>query len=265
MTTASLLGPHDPPPFETLNERGTSRALVVCDHASCRIPAALDTLGVNELERTEHIGWDLGAGAVARRLSALLDAPAVLAGYSRLVIDCNRPVGAPDRIPAVSDSVPVPGNTGLDQAAVDARIAAIFTPYHDAIAAALNRMSTAGLLPVLVAVHSFTPQLAGGDPRPWEIGVCWDKDQRMSAPLIERLRADGLEVGANAPYDFGVLTDYTVPVHAESRGLPSLLIEIRNDEIRAAAAVETWAVRLAGHIRALLELPETQRLERVAV
>ena len=147
---------------------------------------------------------------------------------------------------------------------MEARITEIFTPYHDAIAAALDRMTTSGLLPVLVAVHSFTPQLVGGDPRPWEIGICWDKDRRLAAPLIERLRADGPLVGANEPYDFGVLTDYTVPVHAEGRGLPSLLIEIRNSEIRSAKAVETWAQRLAGHIRALLDLSESRRLERVA-
>ena len=113
---------------------------------------------------------------------------------------------------------------------------------------------------MLVAVHSFTPQLVGGDPRPWQIGVCWDKDQRMSTPMIERLRKDGLAVGANEPYDFGVLTDHTVPVHAESRGLPSLLIEIRNDEIRTMEAAETWAGRLAGHIRAVMALPEIERL-----
>ena len=254
-----LLGPDDPPPFETLNERGASRALVVCDHASCRIPAALGTLGLSEAERTDHIGWDIGAAAAARRLSALLDAPAILAGYSRLVIDCNRPAKAPDRIPPESDSVPVPGNVGLDEAAVAARIAAVFTPYHDAIHAALDRMTARDPVPVLLAVHSFTPRLKDGPPRPWEIGICWDKDQRMSAPMIERLRADGLAVGANEPYDFGELTDYTVPVHAESRGLPSLLIEVRNDGIRTPEAVETWAVRLAGHIPALLALPETQR------
>ena len=261
--TLPLLGPSDPPPFETINEQGASRALVVCDHASCRIPAALGTLGVSEAERTEHIGWDLGAGNVARRLSALLDAPAVLAGYSRLVVDCNRPAAAPDRIPAVSDTVPVPGNVGLDQASVDARIAEIFTPYHDAIAAALDRLTASGVIPVLVAVHSFTPQLVNGAPRPWEIGICWDNDRRMADPLIELLRADGLAVGANEPYDFGVLTDYTLPVHAEGRGLPSLLIEIRNSEIRSADAVEAWAVRLAGHIRTLLERPESQRLEHL--
>ena len=258
----ALLGLGDPPPFESLNAQSESRVLIVCDHASCRIPQALGSLGLSEAERREHIGWDIGAGAVARRLSALLNAPAVLAGYSRLVIDCNRPAGAPDRIPPVSDTVPVPGNTGLDQAAVDARIAEVFTPYHAAIAAALDRITASGLLPLLVAVHSFTPQLVNGDPRPWEIGVCWDRDRRMAAPLIERLRADGLLVGANEPYDFGVLTDYTVPVHAEGRGLPSLLIEIRNSEVRAADAVETWAGRLAPHIRALLDLPESQRVER---
>ena len=260
---ATLLGPGDPPPFETLNERSISRVLLVCDHASCRVPAALDNLGLSEIERTEHIGWDIGAAAVTRRLSPLLDAHAILAGYSRLVIDCNRPVGAPDRIPPVSDKVPVPGNVDLDQAAVDARIAEIFEPYHEAIATALDRIAAASQVPFLVAVHSFTPQLADGDPRPWEIGICWDKDQRMSTPLIERLRAEGLTVGANEPYDFGVLTDHTLPVHAEKRGLPSLLIEIRNNEIRTSEAVEAWAERLAGHICALLTLPESQRLEYV--
>ena len=259
MTATPLLGPNDPPPFEARNGDSASRVLLVCDHASCRIPAALGTLGLREAERTDHIGWDIGAAAVTRRLSALLDAPALLAGYSRLVIDCNRPAAAPDRIPPESDTVPVPGNAGLSEAAVEARVTALFTPYHDAIRAALDRIAGAGQVPVLVAVHSFTPQLAGGDPRPWQIGICWDKDQRMSAPMIEHLRADGLIVGANEPYDFGVLSDYTVPVHAEHRGRPSLLVEIRNDGIRMPEGVETWALRLAGHIRALLDRPETQQ------
>ena len=262
--TAALLGPDDPPAFEALNARGASRALLVCDHASCAIPAALGTLGLSAAARTDHIGWDIGAAAVTRRLSALLDAPAVLAGHSRLVIDCNRPASAPDRIPAESDSIPIPGNAKLDRAAVEARVETLFTPYHDAIRAALDRMTAAGATaagtpPALISVHSFTPRLADGVARPWQIGICWDNDRRMAAPMIERLRAEGLVVGANEPYDFGVLTDYTVPAHAESRGLPYLLIEIRNDEIRTAAAVDTWSTRLATHLRALLEQPETPR------
>ncbi len=263
MTAALLLGPHDPPPFETLNPESTSRVLLVCDHASCRIPFALGDLGVSEAERTDHIGWDIGAAAVARRLAALLGAPAILAGYSRLVIDCNRPAAAPDRIPAVSDSIPVPGNEGLDQSAVGVRVDDLFTSYHDAIGAALDRIEARGEIPLLISVHSFTPRLANGADRPWEIGICWDNDRRMADPMIERLRGDGLRVGANEPYDFGVLTDYTLPVHGEDRGLPSLLMEIRNDEIRTPERVETWAVRLAGHICALLDLPESQGLERV--
>lgn len=262
--TAALLGPEDPPAFESLNERGTSRALLVCDHASCALPAALGTLGLSAAARTEHIGWDIGAAAVTRRLSALLDAPAVLAGYSRLVIDCNRPASAPDRIPAESDSIPIPGNANLDQAAVAARVDALFTPYHDAIRAALDRMVAAGATPALISVHSFTPRMADGAPRPWQIGICWDNDRRMAAPMIEHLRAEGFVVGANEPYDFGVLTDYTVPEHAESRGLPYLLMEIRNDGIRTAEAVDMWSTRLAAHLRALLERPETQRLGRAS-
>lgn len=263
--TAALLEPGDPPAFESLNERGTSRALLVCDHASCAIPTALGTLGLSAAARTDHIGWDIGAATVTRRLSALLDAPAVLAGYSRLVIDCNRPASAPDRIPAVSDSIPIPGNANLGRAAADARVDALFTPYHDAIRAALARMTAAGTPPALISVHSFTPRMADGVPRPWQIGICWNNDRRMATPMIERLRAEGLVVGANEPYDFGVLTDYTVPEHAESRGLPYLLVEIRNDGIRTAEAVDTWSTRLATHLRALLERPETQRLGRASI
>jgi predicted N-formylglutamate amidohydrolase len=257
----ALLGPGDPPPFETLNADGTSRALLVCDHASCAVPAALGTLGLSEAERTDHIGWDIGAAAVTRRLAALLDAPALLAGYSRLVIDCNRPEAAPDRVPEVSDGVPVPGNASLDKTAIDERIAALFTPYHAAIRDTLDRMIAAGTLPFLVAVHSFTPHIADGAPRPWEISICSDKDRRTVAPMLALLRADGLTVGDNEPYAFGPLTDYTIPEHAEARGLPHVLFEIRNDQIRTPDAVEIWATRLAGHLRTMMQRPETQRIE----
>ena len=262
--TVPLLGPGDPPPFETLNERGTSRALVVCDHASCRIPAALGSLGISEYERTEHIGWDLGAGNVARRLSALLDAPAILAGFSRLVIDCNRPAAAPDRIPPESDTVPVPGNTGLEQAAVDARIAEIFTPLprrnqrrprpHNRRRSAARVGGGTQLHPAACRRQPKTvgnrhllgqgPPLGGPPDRAATGGRPHGRRQRAlrlrRAHRLHRTRARRV------------------------RGLPSLLIEIRNSEIRTAEAVETWAARLAGHIRALLELPGSQRLGRVA-
>ena len=120
-------------------------------------------------------------------------------------------------------------------------------------------MTAAGTPPALISVHSFTPRMADGVPRPWQIGICWNNDCRMAAPMIERLRAEGLVVGANEPYDFGILTDYTVPEHAESRGLPYLLMEIRNDGLRTAEAVDTWSTRLATHLRALLERLETPR------
>ncbi len=249
-------GDGDPPPFESLNPNGRCRALLVCDHASCAIPAALGTLGVSEERRRDHIGWDIGAAPVARRLSALLDAQAILAGYSRLVVDCNRPESAPDRIPEMSDSTPVPGNQGLSPAARDARIAAFFTPYHEAIRAALDRRAAAGPPPALVAVHSFTPHMADGIFRPWHIAICWHEDRRMAAPMAERLSAEGWQVGENQPFSVDLESDYTLPVHGEQRGVPSLLIEIRNDLVREPSGVEDWSMRLAGHIRAVLARPE---------
>ncbi len=261
MASAPLLGPHDPPVVEQVNPNGASRVLLVCDHASCAIPATLGTLGLDEAARTDHIGWDIGAAAVTRRLAALLDAPAILCGYSRLVIDCNRPEAAPDRVPTASDDVPIPGNQDLDDEAVEARIAAIFRPYQAAIAETLDAMSADGTIPLFVAVHSFTPSMADGAPRPWEIAICWDRDRRLSTPMIALLRADGLMVGDNEPYAFGPLTDYTIPAHAERRGLPHVLFEIRNDGIRDDAGADAWAARLAGHLRTVMALPEANRLE----
>lgn len=257
----SLIGPNDPPVYERINTGAPSHALLVCDHASCRVPAALDDLGLPEDELRRHIGWDTGAAAVTRHMAELLNAQAILAGYSRLVIDCNRPEKAPDRIPEVADGTVIPGNQALDDDAKQARIEAFFTPYHGAVRAALDDLTARGPVPVLLAIHSFTPQLRGEAPRPWQVAICYDQDQRMSAPMIPSLRAEGFIVGDNEPYDFGPLTDYTVPEHAEARGLPHLLVEIRADGIAREEDCRAWAERLCRHIRPILEMPENQRIE----
>ncbi len=134
-TGTTLLGPDDPPPFEILHPAGRAPLLIICDHASRAMPRALGRLGLDETLLMRHIGWDIGAAEVTRRLAALLDAPAVLCGYSRLVIDCNRGLGDPTSIPEESDGVAVPGNTGLTPAARVARVDGIFRPYHAAIEA----------------------------------------------------------------------------------------------------------------------------------
>ena len=250
---AVLLLPGDPPPFEVYRPRGAARALLACDHASRRIPAALGTLGLADRALERHIAWDIGAADLARALADRLDASALLAGYSRLVIDCNRRLEDPSCFVTLADGDKVPGNVGLTPEAIRARAAACYEPYHRAIASRLGDFRLAGQVPALIAVHSFTPAM-GGVARPWHVGVLWDKDGRMPLALLKRLRAeDGLVVGDNEPYSGRHPADYTVDRHAESSGLPHVCIEVRQDELLTPVGVARWADILGRALGAILE------------
>jgi predicted N-formylglutamate amidohydrolase len=251
----ALLGPGEPPAVEIVNGEGCSRSVLLCDHASRRIPHRLGTLGLDPAQLSDHIAWDPGAAEVARRLSAHLDAPLVLSGYSRLVIDCNRPLSSPQSIVRSSAGVPIPGNLQLSPEERRMRIDALFRPYHDAISRLLDGRPSRAT--VLLSIHSFTPVL-NGQPRPWHIGVSHWRDPRLATLLLEALDGTGdLVLGNNQPYPIEVDTDYTIPRHSEDRGLPSAMIEIRQDEIPTEAAAAAWAARLADAYR-LIEGEVTQ-------
>jgi predicted N-formylglutamate amidohydrolase len=245
LMTETLLDPDEPAPVVATNEAGPSVFFLTCDHGGRAFPRRLGNLGLAEPERLRHIAWDIGIAEVARRLSGLLDAPLVAQNYSRLVIDCNRDPAVPSSIAELSEDTPIPGNVGLTQAERQARQDTIFRPYHDRIAAALDRREAAGQVTALVALHSFTPVFKGVS-RPWQIGVLFNRDERLARPLIDLLRADGdLVMGENEPYRVTDLTDYTVPVHAERRLLPYVELEIRQDLITEPAGQQEWALRLA--------------------
>ncbi len=252
----ALLGADDPPPFEPVNADGRAGAVLVCDHASCAVPAALDQLGLDESLLGRHIGWDIGAADVARRLAVLLDAPALLAGYSRLVIDCNRPLGAPASIPRFSDGIEVPGNRNVDATGARARTEACFRPYHAAVGAAIKRLGERlGGAPAVISVHSFTPLLDGGE-RPWHVGILWDRDPRIAEPLIAALAADPeICVGDNQPYSGREPVPYTIPTHAVARRLPHVTIELRQDLVDTHRGAEAWANRLAAALDGVLADP----------
>ena len=246
-----LLTAEEPPPFERCTAGGAG-VLLTCDHASRRVPRALDALGLAEAELAQHIGWDIGAAAVTRRLATLLHAPALLAGYSRLVIDCNRDPGDPTSIAAVSDGIAVPGNRDLTPAARAARRQAIFDPYHAAITQAIEARLAEGASLALVSIHSFTPVMAGL-ARPWHVGVLWDEDPRLPVPLLKALRAEpGLVIGDNEPYSAHAPAGYTVRHHAVARGLPHVAIELRQDLVADPAGAAQWAERLARLLRPIL-------------
>ena len=222
-----------------------SAFFLVCDHAGRLIPRALRSLGLEPEQLTRHIAWDIGAAAVARRLGALLGATTVCQRYSRLVIDCNRPLDAVDSIVTESERIPIAGNHHLDAAAVAARAREVFQPYHEEIRRALDRRRADGRPTVLVTIHSFTPTFLGV-PRPWHAGVLHNRDARLAVPLLQALRAeDGLVVGDNEPYAAGELTDYSLVQHGEQRGLPHVELEIRQDLIADERGQEAWAARLA--------------------
>ena len=239
---SALLGPGDPAPFEVLNPEGTARFAILCDHASNRVPRALDHLGLSAAELERHIAWDIGAAAIARRLAAHFDAPAVLAGYSRLVIDCNRRLEDAQSILSRSDGTTIPGNRNLTERDAAARVDACFEPYHRACADILDRVEARGEVPPVVMMHSFTPDL-NGTRRPWHAGVLWDgEDGRMALPLLLALRArNGLLIGDNEPYSGTSPHGYTMPTHAARHGRANVQVEVRQDLVADEAGIERWS------------------------
>ncbi len=257
----ALLGDDEPQPFELINPEGSSPLFLVCDHASNFVPRALNGLGLDPARLSLHIAYDIGAAAVTRRLAAGLDAPAVLSHFSRLVIDPNRPLDDEASVPPVSDGIAVPGNQALPGGEREARIATFFQPYHQAVGAALHRRLHRGQLPIFVSVHSFTPMLEG-ERRPWEIGVLWDHGNRVAPPLIEALRRRGLNVGDNEPYSGTIAFGFTTHHHAAPRGLPQVLLELRQDLVDTDAGAAAWAEILMEELRALSQLPAARELDR---
>ena len=238
-----LLGRDDPPPVEIVNPEGTARFAILCDHASNRVPRALDNLGLPPEELERHIAWDIGAAAITRRLAAHFDAPAVLAGYSRLVIDCNRRLEDAQSILSRSDGTAIPGNRNLTGEDAAARVEACFEPYHRACTAVLDGVAArGGEVPAVVMMHSFTP-IMNGAFRPWHAGVLWDGDDgRMALPLLHALRArDGLRIGDNEPYSGTSPHGYTMPAHAARRGRANVQIEVRQDLVADEPGIEHWS------------------------
>ena len=257
--TYPLSGRDDPPPFGVLHEQGAAPVLVVCDHASRAFPRAMKRLGLPELAGWQHIAWDIGAGELARGLSHALEAPAVLAGYSRLIVDCNRLPDDPEAFREESDGWVIPGNQALTEFDKRLRLACFFDPYHECIAAMLGGFRAREVVPIVVSIHTFTPEY-GGKERPWQVGILWDKDEASARRLMDGLsRIEGLVVGDNEPYSGRHPSDYTIDHHAEAAGLPHLCIEVRQDQLESPAGVERWVRILSRLIRSMVDDPSIRR------
>ena len=226
--------------------------MLVADHASPLIPAGMNQLGLADWVLERHVAWDVGVDKLTQFLADKLDAQAVLAGFSRLIVDPNRKPDAAAAFPEISDGIAIPGNLDLDEEQKDLRLQSFFNPYHDKIARRLERFEEQGIVPALIAVHTCSP-VFDRVVRPWHIGVMWDKDSRIPVPLMERFtQMDGICIGDNEPYSGRHPHDFTIDYHAEPAGLPHVGFEVRQDLVRDDEGAKKWAGILADGLSEIL-------------
>ena len=229
---------------EILNGDALGGVIVLCDHASNHVPPAYADLGLDKAEFDKHIAWDIGAADVTRKICDMMGVAGVLAPTSRLLIDCNREPDHATLIPPSSDGVDIPANREVGPKAIAARKAAFYTPFHDACAHLVDAHLKAGKVPLVVGMHSFTPEM-GGEPRPWHAGFLWNRDPRLAQAMIGMLeRETDLVVGDNLPYS-GRDLYYTMQRHGADHGLPQTTIEVRQDLLATDAMTTEWAALLA--------------------
>jgi predicted N-formylglutamate amidohydrolase len=231
-----LLSAGEPQPYFVMHPASEAPLVLACDHASDRFPKVLGNLGLDPFARRCHLAVDIGAGPLTEYVADSLGATAVLAQYSRLVVDCNRDLKDASAFLEYGDGIPVPGNRGLDAAEKLRRAETIYEPYHAAIDTELDRLAALQVEPLFIGVHSFTPVLNGVSRR-WEIGILWDRDRGLHVPFIEGFRRAGFETGDNEPYSGRAPEDYTIDHHAEARSLPCIGLEVRHDLLGDAAGI----------------------------
>lgn len=241
----------------------SSPVLFLCDHASNACPPEHPAMDLQEPDLIhDHIGWDIGAAGVTERLARHYEASAIYAGFTRLYIDANRDLADPSLIPASSDGIVIPPNQDVSEAARDHRLNSLFRPYHDEVARHIDTVLQTGTVPLIVAIHSFTPRMDGFD-RPWHLGVLWARDPRVKDKALPWLAGlDGVVSGENEPYSAITGPGYSMEAHALARGLPHLLLEIRQDLIGDAAGQQHWAGVAQGLVDHLIADPDVMRICR---
>lgn len=239
-----------------LRPDGASPFVLVCEHASNFMPTRYQGLGLAESDCQRHIAWDIGAARLTRLLSERLDATAILAGFSRLLIDANRPPYVPSSIPSLSEDTPIPGNVALGEAELDLRLRHFFQPFHASITGQLDRRRRDSRPTAIVCVHSFTPVFLG-EARPYHVGVLFDGTRNWATALQRHLRErTNLDVRLNQPYAVTPKEDYTAYVHGADRGLAALLIEVRNDLLDGPQDISRLARQMADALEATLALAQ---------
>lgn len=246
--------------YRVLPGRTDVGLILLCDHAANALPPEYGSLGLSPEQFERHIAYDIGAAAIVEHLARVLEAPAILTRYSRLLIDPNRGYDDPTLIMRLSDGAVIPGNRHVDEAEREKRTRLYYAPYHRTIDAVIDACLANGTVPMLLSIHSFT-EAWKQVPRPWHVGVLWDKDPRLAVPLLDRFNAEGdLVVGDNEPYS-GKLEGDCLWQHGTQRSLANAIIEVRQDLIRTEEGQQAWAERLARIMRSILDATPPQRTD----
>lgn len=245
---------------EIINSDATAPLIILCEHASNHIPAEYHGLGLPAAELERHIAWDIGAADVSRKMCEMMEVPAVLGSASRLLIDPNREPDHPTLVPGESDGTIIPANRELTPQAIEARRHAIYDPFHAAADQLIERYLSDGITPLVVGMHSFTPEM-NGEARPWQIGFLWNKDPRLAQAMIGLVeRETDLTVGDNQPYS-GRNLYYTMERHGAARGLPQTTIEIRQDLLADTSMTLQWAALMADLLDECMQRPDLMKIE----
>jgi len=228
----------DAPAVQVINESAGGPIVLVCEHASNRIPAAFNHIGISRSALQSHAGWDIGALALSIALSNRLSSPLVASTVSRLVYDCNR---APDSTTAIvprSETENLPGNQNLNQAQRSQRIETVYHPFSQALSDLLDRRQAQGISTCLVTVHSFTP-IFHGQVRTVELGVLHDSDSLLADLILSiATKHTTLAIERNQPYGPSDDVTHTLQKHAIPRKMANVMLEIKNDLLLDTASVE---------------------------
>lgn len=260
-----LLSHDDPAEYTVLNEAGKANYIIVADHASRVVPKKLGAIVDDPQDMSRHIAWDIGTEDISRRMSEKMDAPAIIAGFSRLVIDLNRGFGHPQQVPTSSDGTEVLGNHGLTLGDIDARVKSLYNTYHNRLEKMVERATSEGKRPVIVFVHSCTPEM-DGFKRPWEIGILWNKNRSLAKSFIRELADEnpGFNIGDNQPYSLRKpLKGNSIEMHAESRNLPHVVIEFRQDLVDTPEKAQAMADMAIKCLERAVEREQKLKLKKV--
>ena len=228
-------------PYKVLNPKKTNNFIILCDHASYKIPKKYNKLGLSNCDLKKHIGWDIGALKVAKKISKNINNTLIYSGYSRLLIDCNRSLKSKGAFLTKSEDIKIPGNYNMSRKEKILRSKRYYFPYHNQIKKFINQSLKLGIVPSLVAIHSFTP-VYRGKLRKWHVGILQRSDKRLSSLFIQDIKKNKkIILGINEPYKLDLPGDFTIPFFSESYGLPNVLIEIRQDLLLKDKSINYWS------------------------